>query len=126
MPLINASRIIASPRLSTLFDVVRREETINEFGETEVTEVRFEDVRGVICAASKPLVRLPEAQHTPNQVNVTTNFRLRSAEDGFQPDLIEWKGNSYLVTQVDDYSEYGSGHTSAVCDLQSKVENPDV
>lgn len=42
----------------------------------------------------------------------------------FQPDEIEWNGDRYLVSLINDYSHYGHGFIHAECVSKVHIDNP--
>ncbi len=45
---------------------------------------------------------------------VVTKFRLRGPTPGYQPDIIVWYGNEFIVKQLDPYPQYGQGFMQAI------------
>lgn len=112
---------LTEPAFTSSFDVVRRAEVVNAFGESTVPEpLRICGVVGVICMASnEQLVRLDDQQRMGRNISVVTQFRLRGPAIGkggqnFQPDLIKWQGDHYVVSYLDPYTNFGSGFVEAV------------
>ena len=53
--------------------------------------------------------------------DLITAFRLRAQSQDSLPDLVSWRGDSYLVQTIEDYTNYGRGFVQAYCtseDLQ--------
>lgn len=106
------------------FAVIRRREAVNTYGEGSNTE--FNPVPGgglaygsVYPSSRNALVREEAYSTNMKSMTVVTTFRLRGAsKDGqerFQPDLVEWGGDRYIVREVRDYSRYGAGFIEADC-----------
>ncbi len=57
---------------------------------------------------------------------IVTKFRLRGpAKDGstqYQPDLITWEGDSYVVKTIDPYPQYGAGFIQAIVGSMDSVD----
>ena len=62
-------------------------------------------------------------------IRVTTTFMLRGPSkdvtmQNFQPDIVIWKGDSYVVRALDDFSQYGAGMVTAECSSIDYVDSP--
>lgn len=114
---ITRDRFIAGDR----FSVIRRRETINGFGESEKGHVVFDGVVGSVQpTGNNSLLREEAFQASAKTIKVITRFRLYSAqrdEAGFnyQPDLIYWGSNYYLVRILNDFTAFGAGFVEAEC-----------
>ncbi len=42
----------------------------------------------------------------------------------YQPDIVKWKGDCFLVKSVDDYTQYGAGMVIAECVSQDFDDAP--
>lgn len=122
MPQIDVSDVTLDPEIAgERFSVVRRAEVVNDFGESVVVSRTYPRVPGSVTPTAPNSLAREEAYQTQQKtIQVIARFRLRGvARDGagakFQPDLILWRGDAYLVTTVDDYSQYGAGFVRADC-----------
>lgn len=85
--------------------------------------VSFNAVGVVYGAGANDLDRRADAQLQNKTIVILTKFALRyvgvdSTGTQFQPDIVVWNGNSYLVSKdVEDYSKYGQGYIKATCTL---------
>lgn len=113
------------------FSVVRRQETVNDFGEG----VKGATVLGPFIGACQPLgdnSLLREESYTTgkNGLTVWSPFRLFSASrkaDGttYQPDLILFDGNYYIVRVLNEWTQWGEGFVQAECIGFDFVQAPD-
>lgn len=129
MAILDVSVALTNPYTLSRFDVVRRPETVSNQGTSIVTETIFPKVRGVVTPAkSKHLRRRPEGEDQPKGIVVITRFALRGeSKDGsqnYQPDMVVWKGNRYVVVEPRDYSEYGKGFIYTVCEMVDLKPTP--
>ena len=122
MPFIDVTDLLTDSFIAgENFTVYRRKENINPFGESIVT-VQIEQAVGQISPTSPSnLVRDPAYSSQYKNLDVITTFRLIGAgqdisTQAYQPDLVLWKGNFYIVNKVDDYTHYGAGFVQAICD----------
>lgn len=118
MPQIDLSVVLTSPMLSDTFTVLRRPQTVQSNGRVLVGPVEpIPNIRGVVQAVTPDdLRREPDQQHMTKTISIACIFRLRgpskdSQDQEYQPDQIVWHGNTYVVTNVGDYSGFGAGFT---------------
>lgn len=129
MPLLDVSEVIDDPDFADTFEVIRRVETVNSFGESTVVEDSTEGVSGVVCMASpEDLERLAEEDRQHKVISVVTRYRLRgvSKESGstYKPDIILWAGSHYEVKWIDDYTHYGTGFVEVLAGSIDYVDPP--
>lgn len=111
-----------------LFDVVRRQEVVSSHGRSSVpSPVTTKNVSGVVNSASgNDLNRLEEADRMRRNISVVTSFALRGpAKDGskvFKPDLVLWRGGTYVVKLLDPYPQFGPGFVQAICGSENVVD----
>ena len=124
MPTLDVSDAWLCPEMSDFpsFDVIRRAETINGVGRSEVTPTLIPNLVGAIYpTGDNSLVRTEDYQLSRKTITVVTTFRLMETAPGYQPDLVFWHGDSFIVRDLNDYSAWGSGFVEAECtsiDLQ--------
>jgi hypothetical protein len=122
MPALDVTDVLFDPDIAgETFTVVRRQEIVNSAGVSTITETRYDDVAGSIQpTGDQSLTRAEAFSHQSDSLRVITTFLLRGVSqdmsgNNFQPDLVLWKGDYYIVTSVDDYSQYGAGFVQADC-----------
>lgn len=122
MPLLDVSSLLFDPDFADTFNVIRREEAVSDKGRNILTLSTIENVVGVVCAASPAdLRRLPEAQTFDRVLSIVSKFAFFGACVGFQPDLVQWRGDLYVVSSLDSYPQFGRGFTQILAtsiDLQ--------
>lgn len=112
------------------FTVIRRRSWTDSDGFEQSDDVRIPRVLGsVYPTGNNSLGREDSFQAPTKTVTVVTKFLLRqSAKDidgvNWQPDLIEWQGDRFIVTDVNDFSRYGPGFVEAVCTTFDYNNNP--
>src|SRR5579871_6678910 len=102
------------------FTVLRRFETVNSYGESTVTTKQYPAVGSVTPGGDNSLSREDAFQTEAKTITVVTAFLLRGpstnpAGQNFQPDIVVWRGDSYVVRSLNDYSRYGAGLVEAEC-----------
>lgn len=130
MPMMNMAAALTNPYTLDVFDVVRRAESESSQGLTVIAPVKTLNVRGVVTpAGDNSLKRGADSQEQSKGLQVTTLFGLRGATlDGaaqtWQPDIISWRGNQYIVRDVADYGAYAAGFVQAGCELLDSAAVP--
>lgn len=122
MPMIDISIALTSLMLADVFMVIRRTETVDQYGESTITAQTFFPVYGTVQAASpNDLKRLPDEQHQGKNLSIVTKFPLQGVAPGMQPDIIQWPMNNaganadnFVVAYLDDYSQYAQGFVQAI------------
>jgi len=132
MPMINVSVALTSPMLVDTFTVKRRVQTVGTNGRATTTNTPTTGVSGVVYPSdNNDLQRLGDMQVTGKAITVITQFALRgeSEESGtpevqFQPDIVTWHGNSFVVKHLEDWGAFGPGFVLAVCTSIDIVDAP--
>ena len=121
MPWIDVSSILLDPEIAgEKFNVIRRKESVNSFGESVLSTQTFKNVIGQVSpTARNSLLREQSFSSQEKTIRVITNFKLigaaKNAVQYYQPDLIYWKNGYYIAGEIEDYSQYGAGLVSADC-----------
>lgn len=133
MPMLDVSWVVGDPMLADTFDVQRREDVLGSNGRTTPTVVEtFYAVAGVVTQQDAGmLMRKEEGQVIPRRIFVASTFAFRGASkdgpplpQGFQPDLIDWNGTTYVVTEVMSYQRFGGGLSEVVAESMTAVDVP--
>lgn len=113
---LDVSDIILDPDFSQPIVIQRnRISTVNGIGLSEPYQLQA--VAVVVPAGSIELNRLPDAEMVKGRVHIYTQFPLTSGDDGLTADIVLWRGRSYTVSAVDDYTQFGVGFVDATADL---------
>ena len=131
MSLLSLAAVLSSPMLVSTFAVTRRTQTVSDFGIASTSPTSFPGLAGVVYPSDdNELKRLPDEQLQGNTITVITQFALRgeSKTSGaeYQPDLVVWQGDSYVVRMVNDYAQYANGFVLAICTSIDLVDAPPV
>lgn len=112
------------------FVVVRRKQVMTTAGiATEVIE-RFQNLVGSIQPTGEnSLVRDEAYSDQVKSITVVSTFRLRGVSetvDGvqYQPDLVLWQGNYFIVKEIKDWTKFGGGMVEADCSSFQFVDAP--
>jgi hypothetical protein len=119
---VDVTDVLLDPAIAgERFTVLRRKETVNDLGVASWEWLTFPEVIGSVTpTGDQSLVREEAYQVSAKTMLVITEFRLRgpskdAAGANYQPDIVVWNGNYYLVRSVDDFSRYGAGFVQAEC-----------
>ena len=131
MPGLDLSIALTNPLTLDSFDVLRRRQVKNNFGEVNMDVERTAAVKGVVYSESlNDLARRAEAQVTTKSITIITRFALRSeAQDAndnsvYQPDVVLWRGDQFLVVHIEDYSNYAHGFVKATAESMDITDQP--
>lgn len=114
--MIDVSDLVVDPDFATTFSVSRSTQTVNASGLTVVSTTTLTGV-GVVVAEGNPLVLEAEYTHAQDSITIYTQMQLLDPTTGYAADKISWNGNTYLVRQVSNYSQFG--YYQANCDMQN-------
>lgn len=120
MPLLDLSFLTAEPLLADTFTVQRRAATIDQNGRANISAPQtFAGIMGGVSPTTpSDIARLPEDQRMAKTIRVITQFALQGALfGGGIPDQVAWNGDTYVVLNVQDYSQYGAGFFDAICGI---------
>lgn len=123
MPTLDVSEVLTDPAFAEMITIIRRSEALNQYGESVQTSQTLTAV-GVVTSGRGELVRAAEQQHMPRNIVVHSKFRMRGPSPGYQPDVISWHGNSYVVSSLRDWSNFGAGYTAAECQSIDHIDQP--
>lgn len=105
------------------FTVIRQSRILSLVSDVSVTTESIQATGNIQPAQPEDLQQLPEEQRheTVIVIRSTFNFRLASEEDGVQylPDEVEYNGNRWKVTRVDQWAAWG--FTTAWATLRREV-----
>lgn len=116
--------------LDTLFDpmfldsfvVNRRQEIVGNNGRSTLNVVQSNQ-QGVVASISpNDLVRRDDYQIGMRGITVVTAFQLQMVVQGYQPDVVTWRGDNYIVKHIDYYPQFGTGFYQAECMSIDKVD----
>jgi hypothetical protein len=122
MPGMDMSAALLNPYTLSKFTVNRRSETVNNFGESVQTVTPFTPVYGVVFPESdNNLMRKPDGEIASKAIGIVCKFALRNESAGFQPDIVVWNNNQYVVMYLLDYSQYGPGFLRATAHMMDFI-----
>jgi hypothetical protein len=125
MPFIDVSNLLTDTYIAgEQFSVYRRTEVVNQYGENLIGVMTYNNIIGQVAPhIPSHLIREPSFTAKDKYIQVITNWPLTGgasidiSQNLYQPDLVYWKTNSYLVKALQDYSQYGAGFYVAQCEI---------
>lgn len=117
MPTIDVTSILTDPAFATRNLLCqRRTQTVDNHGHA-VDTVQSTPFAGVAIASSDTTIA-DSGRRVQGNLTLYTRFRLIDGKDGKDADLVKYKGNLYLIDNVEDFTEYGRGFVVAKGTLQ--------
>lgn len=96
--------------------VTRRRDVIGSNGRTTPMKVFKKAIYATVTMAnSAQLERVPDDQRTSRVISVVTNFPMQGETLGKQPDTLTWLGDTYIISAIDYYPQFGPGFVEAIC-----------
>lgn len=131
MPLVDVSDILLDPDIAGQdFTVIRRQETVNSFGESVWSAQHIPNVVGSVQPGGDNALQREEGQDAQaNSITVVTPFRLRGVAKGpgsnrYKPDIILWSGSHFEVMSLNSWGDFGGGFVEAECSSITYVDPP--
>ena len=129
MPTIDMSDALNEASFQDTFTVIQRQQTVGSNGIGALVPTNFPNVSGAIYPSDQnDLERLPDYSLQMKAFTVFTQFALRGESEAegeeFEPDILIWNGDSFLVRTIEDYSNYGAGFVKAICTSTDYVDEP--
>lgn len=124
MPQLDVNIVMASPMFMDTFRVIRRASSVDDTGRTTSTDEVI-DTTGIVQPTGNNTQERPKEYATGRKsCLVITAFRLREQTQNYLPDLVLWRGDTYLVETVEDYTNYGRGFVQASCTSEDLQDTP--
>jgi hypothetical protein len=130
MPFLDVSSLLLDPDFAQRLTIERRTDQVGANGRTVQTpQIITPKPIGVVlpvdtAIGGNALERNPDEQHRGAALEIITKFRLQGPAPGFQPDVLVYEGNRYIITIVNTLSKYGAGFIRAECSSMDSVDNP--
>lgn len=112
---------LLAPEFLDTFQVIRRKQTTDSNGRVQITNCLPMLARGIVLPFTPDSLRRDEnMQYEFKALSITTTFLLRGPStvvnnpNTFAPDIVVWNGDNYLITGLDDYSNYNPGFVKVI------------
>lgn len=120
---IDVSDILIDSDVITGFSVIRRKEKVNDHGRLVVESYIIPNLVGVITFSDPNSAdNGPDYRINPRTISVISNYPLLGSIKGYQPDVIVWEDNHYVITEILPYRNYGIGFYESICTSIEKVD----
>jgi hypothetical protein len=118
MASIDVSFVLDDPQFADQFQVLRNQQIVDQHGRTQVAGSASPVITGVVQPGSGATLRLlPDLANVAAALEIWTRFRLQTASDTTEADVVVWKNRSYRVVALQDFTNYGGGYVHAVCEM---------
>lgn len=133
MPLLDVSELMTDPDFAQRVSVQRRLETVGANGRPTFTTATFKNVVVVIypvdtAIGGNALERTDAASYRGAALEIVTKFQLRGpaqvAGTNYQPDIVVYNGDPYIVSVMNDFAKFGPGFVRAELNAMSSVDAP--
>lgn len=115
MALIDVTELLSDADFTNSFSVIRRVDSVNNYGENQLSETTLSGVVGSVQPASPDdMQRLPDSVRRRDAITVYSVTRI--SPDAY-PDVVVWNGKKYQAQTSEDFGNYGAGYTKAICTL---------
>lgn len=106
---LDVTELLFDPDFVDDLTLIRREATVNAFGENIITEITFNTIGSVQPASGKTISRLPDALRVANISSFWIKADIIVDGTGKYPSIISFRGKRYQVQTVSDWQNYGAG-----------------
>ena len=120
---INVDDVISDIDFEDEFNVIRSVETVGTDGLATFASTTFTACGVVQPASGRSLLLLPDSARVQGAIEIWTKEHLRMNDDYYAADVILWEDRSYIVSNVEDFFNYGKGYVRVTCTLH-KLTNP--
>lgn len=126
MPTLDVTDVLLSPEFCDEINYVRRKQTIPGPGRVVVKAYNLTTLGVITIGSLNDNPQEADQQHATNMITVHSIVRLLDNAKGYQPDLVYYNCQTYLVRKAYNWSRYGAGFFAAECELQDLTsEAPD-
>jgi hypothetical protein len=127
VPTLDVSDIPMSEEFADSFTVLRRPESVNDFGESVVADTTPDAASGTVTWASPTdRQRLDDQDRGQAVISIVTTYRLRGPSkvgaQQYKPDIVLWAGNHYEVLDLQPYTRFGAGFVQALAGSIESIE----
>lgn len=114
MATLDVSDVLLCPEFTDNYVIQRNVETLSDMGRSIITPTKIKSFGVVTMASGRDLQRLPDYEVLERVIKITTKTRLQSEAKNVQPDIIIWRGDSYVVKDIKLYPQFGQGFYSVL------------
>lgn len=124
MARLNPGRVINHASMSDNFTVVSQvERTDSDTGRSTFVQTQAPGVGVVTMASPSDLRRLPDSQTMERVISIVSTSPLQGPTPQRQPDIVIWRGDGYIVQDVQPYPQYGIGFYQVLACILGATNN---
>ena len=124
MALLDVDQALHDPDFTDYVTVIRRQQSTDNYGRLVTNDTVFTNVAAVITVNSpNDLYREEDFEYFMRTISVITQFRLRGQTENYQPDIVVWRGNQFVLQTFDPYPQFGQGFFQAICASMDRNDN---
>jgi len=113
---LDVSAVLDDPMFSKSIEIVRTNRSTKLLGRVVPIYTRVPDVLAVLNPLKdEDLNRLSAADRSKSPISVWTRYHLSAGDKNWGPDEIIFRGKTWQVVKIADWSHYGSGFVKALC-----------
>ncbi|HWU68262.1 MAG TPA: hypothetical protein VN046_05260 [Stenotrophobium sp.] len=118
MALLDVTEVLLDPDfMDSTLACERTAQTVGNDG-VAVNTVTLMPFSGVVTSNQGDILeRIAAGERINGNITIHTMFVLQDGSAGFTADVVQWRGNRYTVSNVNDYEHFGQGFVSASCDI---------
>jgi hypothetical protein len=130
MPTVDVTDILIDTDVAAqTFVVLRRQEIVNQYGESTVLASNANAIGSVQPKGDQSLIREDGFDAQADSIVVVTTYRLRGVTKGpsntqYKPDIIIWQNNYYEVISPNNWSQFGTGFIEVEATSIHNVDGP--
>jgi hypothetical protein len=130
MPTIDVTEVLTDTDVAAqVFGVLRRQEIVNNFGESTVLVSTTNAVGSVQPKGDQSLMREDGYDVQVDSIVVVSTFRLQGVTKGanntqYKPDIIVWQNNFYEVISPSNWSAFGPGFIEVEATSIHNIDGP--
>ena len=118
MPSLDVSDVLFDPDFATTISIERAAISVSNSGITSETITTIAATAVVTWSAGATMQRLAEGERLSGSILVHTTTQLMDGHSASTADIVVYMGRRYVVTNVNNWSDYGAGFYCAVCELE--------
>jgi len=117
MALIDVTELLDDPDFSDTFFLRRQHQNIDSSGLAHNAETSVACDGVCFPGGGNKLIRTRDGDRVESDMTIVTRTILHDGRGGVPADCVEWMGQRYVVTLVEDYANWGGGFVQARCNL---------
>jgi len=116
MPELDVSIVLDDPMFNKSIEVIKTNRSTKILGRVVPVYTRVPNVTAVLNPLKEEeLNRLSAADRSKSPIFVWTRYHLSAGDKDWAPDEIIFRGKTWQVSKIADWSHYGEGFVKALC-----------